>query len=91
MAKFIRYYRGYKICRLTDGSFIVINIRGEYENHAHINSLDSCFKLIKLIKEEAVPDSDYLLISAIRLVTNKKYLRKLKEAHYGRSTSTNRD
>lgn len=64
---------------------LVVNVNGRLENHSHFSIkgrnkkkvLDTCNMLIKLIEHRRIPRSDYLLQSAIRLTTYKRYKAKL--------------
>ena len=43
------------------------------ELHSHLNSKGGCLTLIRLIKQNKMPKSDYLKESARRLLTSKEY------------------
>lgn len=61
----------------NNGDFIVINIRGEYENHTHLKSYNTCELLIKLVCKKVVPNSPYLRTSAKRISRDKDYIDKI--------------
>lgn len=75
----------YRIVKDKRG-YVVINIKGEYENHSHVKKESTCYLLIKLVKRRVVPDSKYLMEAARRISLDKKYLdrierRQQKEVH----------
>lgn len=65
--KIIKSYRDYTL----------VNLKGEENNHAHVQKSDTCFLLIKLIKKQIVPKSKYLQDAALRLTTDDKYREKI--------------
>jgi hypothetical protein len=67
----------YKILKNYSG-YILINKKGEYENHGHFKKKGTCFTMIKLIEDLKVPKSDYLREAALRISTNDKYKRDIR-------------
>lgn len=70
--------------RNNSDSYIIIRVGGEYEQHAHIKTKRTCDKLIKLIKSNKLPMSEYLQGSCKRLLTDEEYarLRPFKQMYY---------
>lgn len=73
----------------TEGSLVVVNTKGSYENHAHltrcINSkgeikLDVAKTLIDIMIKRKIPNSHYLITSAIRLTIDNTYKYSLETA-----------
>lgn len=74
----------YKILRFKR-YYLVANTEGEYKNHTHIKVRSRtgereyriCKWLIHMLDNELIPDSNYLLESAIRLTLNEQYKEQL--------------
>lgn len=66
----------YKILK-TGRDYTLINIHADYSHHAHFKKQDSCFLLMRLIKNQIVPKSLYLQNAALRLTTDEKYKEKI--------------
>lgn len=73
----------------TEGSLVIVNTRGSYENHAHLTKitdyegnikLDAAKTLIEIVVKKRIPKSCYLITSAIRLTTDEEYKHSLKTA-----------
>lgn len=64
--------------------FILIRADGEYSQHAHIKSINTCRTLISLINKNKLPTSKYLQGSCRRLLTEEEYsqLRPSKQMYY---------
>ena len=71
---------------VTNSSLVVINMFGEYENHAHLTkTVDSKGKiklsiaktLIDIVIKKKIPKSNYLVTSAMRLTTDEEYKNNL--------------
>lgn len=60
------------------GEHIIINTKGDYENHGHVKYLNTCKRLIHWIGKDIVPNSSYLRESALRLSLDKKYKAKIR-------------
>ena len=67
----------FKILDCGINGFMVINTKGEYKNHTHIKSYNTCELLIKLVCKGIVPNKPYLRESAKRISRNKKYIQKI--------------
>lgn len=65
------------------GNYIVRRVDGEYSQHAHISTHKGCKILIKCIKRNKLPKSNYLKGSCKRLLTEEEYsrLRKPKDQY----------
>lgn len=61
----------------SSGNYVVINTKGNYENHTHLRNYNTCELLIKLVCKKVVPDKSYLRSSAKRISRNKKYIQKI--------------
>lgn len=59
------------------GEYIVVNIKGKYENHAHLDSEGVCELLVKLVCKQIVPNKPYLRNSAKRITRSKRYIQKI--------------
>ena len=67
----------YRIVKDKRG-YVVINIKGEYDNHSHIKKESTCHLLIKLVKRKTLPRSNYLLEAARRISIDDKYIRDIE-------------
>ena len=67
----------YKIKKNGRG-YVLINLQGEYENHGHFKSIGICFKLIQMIEEGIVPNSNFLREGAIRISIDNEYTNRVK-------------
>jgi len=77
MSKLIYADHKYKILKNYSG-YVLINKKGDYENHGHFKKSDTCFLAMKLIEKKEVPESDYLREAALRISTCKKYKRNIR-------------
>lgn len=73
----------------TEGSLVVVNTKGSYENHAHLTrhtdskgkiKLDTAKTLISIMLRRKIPKSSYLITSAIRLTVDQEYRYALETA-----------
>jgi len=74
MARVIYHDGQYKILEIGAESFVLVNTKGQYCNHAHFNKLHICHILIKMIKAKRVPHNKRLRTSARRVTTDAVYL-----------------
>lgn len=58
--------------------YTVINAKGNYQNHCHVNKRSTAELLCRLIKSKKVPDSSYLIESAKRVSIDWKYIEKIE-------------
>ena len=58
--------------------YTVINTNGDYANHAHIKTKNTAELLCKLIRNKTLPNSSYLIDSAIRITLDEKYRHELE-------------
>ncbi len=84
MAEFIDMIDGYKIQK-GSRDYIVSNVNGKYENHAHFQKLSTCYVVVRLIRKNIIPKSPYLIEAVRRITIDPKYretlthkLKKLK-------------
>lgn len=77
MSKIVYADKEYKILR-NKKDYILINKKGEYENHGHFKKESTCHLLIKLINRNIVPHSHYLRQAVLRICTSDKYKDKVK-------------
>ena len=70
----------------TEGSLVIVNTKGSYENHAHLTKiidskgnikLDVAKTLIDIVIKKKIPKSNYLVTSAMRLTTDEEYKNNL--------------
>lgn len=76
-----------KIYRIYDyGTYLLIaNTNASKKHHSHFTTIgknkqsvmDTCHMLIRLMGQERIPKSTFLLKSAIRLTNNSKYRNRL--------------
>jgi hypothetical protein len=59
----------------SNRGYLVIRIDGEYEQHAHLSTINGCRLLIHMINSGRLPKSKYLQISCSRLLTDDEYKR----------------
>lgn len=64
----------------NDGYFTVGNQKGRRENHTHIKTKGTAKMLVKLMREQKIPKSQFLKLSAIRCTIDKKYQKKIKKS-----------
>lgn len=65
--------------------YLVVNTEGKYENHTHIKvrtrtgerEYHVCKRLVHMVENKLIPDSNYLLESAIRITLNEEYKAQL--------------
>jgi hypothetical protein len=57
--------------------YTLINIHAEYKCHGHFRKADTCFLLMRLMREQIVPKSIYLQDAALRLTTDESYKQKI--------------
>lgn len=64
-------------------NYIVRRVGGDYSMHAHLSTRKGCRLLIRCIKANKLPKSDYLKGSCQRLLTKEEYnrLRKPKDQY----------
>lgn len=62
----------YKVIH-NNRNYVLINLKGEYENHGHLKKLSTCLMLIKLMKNNIVPKSKYLQYAVLRISLDEKY------------------
>lgn len=58
--------------------YILINTKGERENHTHLNTVKVCRSLVGMVCNKTVPTSDYLKESALRVSRDEKYCQKIR-------------
>lgn len=58
--------------------YVLINKKGNVENHTHLKKKDTCYLLIKLVCRKEIPRSPYLRTSAKRISRNEKYIREIE-------------
>ena len=73
----------FDIIKDSSRGYIVKRIDGDYEQHAHVSTLNGCRLLINLIHKGMMPTSKYLQDSARRLLTEEEYksLRQKKQRY----------
>lgn len=76
MAKIV-YVKDEYVIRETNDGYILINTRGEYENHGHIKKLNTAKSIIWLMKKKTVPRSDYLRGTVLRVSLDRDYKQKV--------------
>lgn len=57
--------------------FTIINTKGNYDNHCHVDRYSTAEMLCRLIRKQRVPDSKYLRELAQRVTIDKKYRKKI--------------
>lgn len=72
MCKVVNVIGQYKILR-TNYDYVVINMRGSYENHGHFKKLSTCYVICKILNHWTVPKRRYLIESCIRITTDDEY------------------
>jgi hypothetical protein len=65
------------------GGFVIVRVGGEYDQHAHIKSMDGCHQVIRLIDMGLEPKSAFLAQAVRRLLNDEEYaaLKKCKEKY----------
>lgn len=64
----------FKVLAVKEG-IVVIRRHGSYTQHAHFEELKTARIVIKLINNNVVPESSYLIESIRRLLTVKEFIR----------------
>lgn len=77
MARIIDKIAEFKILE-TKKDYIVINESGQYKNHGHFKKLETCYTIIRLLKNRKLPNRLYMIKAAIRITTDEKYKKALK-------------
>lgn len=74
-------YNQFAIKRTSDNKYIVVNLNGNYSNHAHIHNAHIGKVLCKLASKRQLPRSndEYFINALIRISNNRKYIRELKD------------
>ena len=67
----------YKVIQDSRG-YVLINTEGSYKAHGHIKSLHIAKKVIKMMKKNTVPNSDYLRGTVLRVSTDEAYKDKIR-------------
>ena len=67
----------YKI-RQNGRGYVLINLKGDYENHGHFKKKDTCFLMIKLIDRKIIPERPYLKEAALRISCDEKYKAEIE-------------
>lgn len=75
------------ILKDSNRGYIVKRKGGEYEQHAHLTTLNGCRQLIYYIHKGLLPKSSYLQGSCRRLLTDDEYqrLKRPKDKYYNKS------
>lgn len=55
----------------------IVNIKGEYENHCHVDKYKTAKMLVKLMKNKRIPKSSYLRESVKRVTLDENYIRDI--------------
>lgn len=61
----------------TYRNYVLVNKKGEKENHGHFKKADTCHLMIRLIRKMTVPKSKYLQDAALRISINEDYKNKI--------------
>lgn len=79
MGKLVYTYKEFIVIEddYKDGH-IIINTLGKYENHGHLKRLKTAKLVIKLMKNQIIPDSDYLKGTILRISLNEKYKDRIR-------------
>lgn len=81
MNNYVYRYDQFVVRKTTDGGFVVVNTKSNYECHSHVKSVQAGKALCKLAAKHKLPKNNdlYFIESLIRLTNNKKYLCELKK------------
>lgn len=81
MNNYVYRYDQFVVKKTTDGSFVVVNTKSNYEHHSHVKSIQAGKALCKLAAKHKLPKNNdlYFIESLIRLTNNKKYLCELNK------------
>ncbi len=80
MSRQVYSNRNFKIYKSGNSGYIIHNKNKEFETgHTHINDFKMAKYIVKLAVHEIIPKhlSDYLLISLVRISSNKKYKEEI--------------
>ena len=77
MSRVVGMIDEYKILQ-NQRDYIVVNTKGNYENHGHFKKLSTCYVIIRLVQRKTIPRSTYLLEAARRITTDAKYKQTLE-------------
>ena len=81
MNNYVYRYDQFVVKKTTDGGFVVVNTKSNYEHHSHVKSIQAGKALCKLAAKHKLPKNNdlYFIESLIRLTNNKKYLCELNK------------
>ena len=77
MAKVVYCSRDYKVLKCHK-DYVLVNLKGEYENHGHFEKEKTCMSLIKWMRKGTVPKKPYLRQSVLIISTDEKYKEKVR-------------
>jgi len=78
MKKHIITKGDYTLLKVADG-FIVINNKGAYSNHTHVNDVSLGTVLVDLAYNQIVPSDKRTIYSLLRIVTDNIYRWELNQ------------
>jgi hypothetical protein len=81
MNNYVYRYDQFVVRKTTDGGFVVVNTKSDYNCHSHVKSIQAGKALCKLAAKHKLPKNNdlYFIESLIRLTNNKKYLCQLNK------------
>ena len=81
MNNYVYRYEQFVVKKTTDGGFVVVNTKSNYEHHSHVKTVQAGKALCKLAAKHKLPKNNdlYFIESLIRLTNNKKYLCELNK------------
>ncbi|MCK9444596.1 MAG: hypothetical protein M0Q14_08725 [Tissierellaceae bacterium] len=77
MSRVIGVVSEYKILQ-NERDYIVVNTKGNYDNHGHFKKLSTCYLIIRLMQKRTIPKKSFMLEAARRITIDQKYKQVLE-------------
>lgn len=76
MSRVVFYHKKFKVLQIGKSSYVIVRKNTtNYSQHSHLSSLNGAMRLIKLLDEGLLPQSEYLKESARRLLKEQEFTK----------------
>lgn len=76
MSRVVFYHKKFKVLQIGKSSYVIVRKNTtNYSQHSHLSSLNGAIRLIKLLDEGLLPQSEYLKESARRLLKEQEFTK----------------
>jgi hypothetical protein len=76
MSRVVFYHKKFKVFQIGKSSYVIVRKNTtNYSQHSHLSSLNGAIRLIKLLDEGLLPQSEYLKESARRLLKEQEFTK----------------